>query len=81
MKIKTTIDSKGRLAIPSEFLKQMQLTGKRQIEIKQRDDGTVVIRSVRSIMHLAGTLKLNKPLLSAEDERRTADRSKTRAIF
>lgn len=48
----------------------MQLTGQRQVEMEQREDGAVIIRPIRSILHLAGCLKTGKPLLSPEAERR-----------
>lgn len=74
---KATISSKGQVTIPRRFRERMALTDQRQVEMEQLDDGAVIIRPIHSIMHLAGQLKLNKPLLSPEDERALAHKAMT----
>jgi len=68
----TNLSSKGQLTIPKQFRQRMKLTGRRRVVIEQLDDGTVLIRPVRSVLHLAGTLSLKRPLLPPQQERREA---------
>jgi len=66
----TNLSSKGQLTIPKQFRQRMKLTGRRRVVIEQLKDGTVLIRPVRSVLHLAGTLTLKKNLLPPQQERR-----------
>ena len=66
----TNLSSKGQLTIPKQFRQRMKLTGRRRVVIEQLKDGTVLIRPVRSVLHLAGTLNLKKNLLPPQQERR-----------
>ena len=70
--VRTNISSKGQITIPQIFRQRMALTGKQEVEIDQMADGTVVIRPVASILDLAGSVTLNQPLLSPQEERRQA---------
>ncbi|MHB1158644.1 MAG: AbrB/MazE/SpoVT family DNA-binding domain-containing protein [Phycisphaerales bacterium] len=72
---KATISSKGQVTIPRRFRERMSLTEQRQVEMEQLEDGAVILRPVRSILPLAGQLKLNKPLLPPEQERRQVRRA------
>ncbi|MBL4701682.1 AbrB/MazE/SpoVT family DNA-binding domain-containing protein [bacterium AH-315-I18] len=72
---KATVSSKGQITIPRRFRERMSLTDQRQVEMEQLDDGAVIIRPIRSIMHLAGQIKINKPLLSVTEERKIAQQA------
>lgn len=74
---KATISSKGQVTIPRRFRERMSLTDQRQVEMEQLADGAVILRPIRSILHLAGQLKLNKPLLPPEQERRQVRQAMT----
>ena len=66
----TNLSSKGQLTIPKRFRQRMKLTGRRRVVIEQLKDGSVLIRPVRSILCLAGSLTSKRPLLSPKEERR-----------
>lgn len=66
----TNLSSKGQLTIPKKFRQRMKLTGRRRVIIEQLKDGSVLIRPMQSIMHLAGSIALKRPLLPPELERR-----------
>ncbi len=68
--IPTNLSSKGQLTIPKRFRKRMKLSGRRRVVIEQLKDGTVVVRPVRSLMDLAGSMTPARPLLSPKAERR-----------
>jgi AbrB family looped-hinge helix DNA binding protein len=70
--IRTNISSKGQITIPQGFRKLMPLTGKQEVEVDQLPDGSVIVRPVPSILDLAGSVGLNRPLLSPQKERREA---------
>ena len=70
--VRTNISGKGQITIPQIFRQRMALTGKQEVEIDQMADGTVVVRPVASILDLAGSVTLNQPLLSSQEERRQA---------
>jgi AbrB family looped-hinge helix DNA binding protein len=70
--VRTNISSKGQITIPQIFRQRMALTGKQEVEVDQMADGTVVVRPVASILDLAGSVTLNQPLLSPQEERRQA---------
>jgi AbrB family looped-hinge helix DNA binding protein len=76
--IRTNISSKGQLTIPQVFRKRMTLTRNQEVEVDQLPDGSVVVRPVASILNLAGSITLNRPLLSPQDERRQARQSMAR---
>lgn len=63
------LSSKGQLTIPKKFRQRLQLTGRRRVTVEQLKDGTILIRPIRSILHLAGTIELKGPLLSPREER------------
>ena len=69
---KARISSKGQVTIPRRFRERMQLTDQQQVEMEQLEDGAVIIRPIRSILHLAGRFKTGKPLLPPDAERRQA---------
>jgi len=66
----TNLSSKGQLTIPKKFRLRMKLTGRRSVLVEQRPDGIILVRPVRSVLQLAGTLSLKRPLLTPEQERR-----------
>jgi bifunctional DNA-binding transcriptional regulator/antitoxin component of YhaV-PrlF toxin-antitoxin module len=70
--IRTNISSKGQLTIPQAFRKRMPLTRKQEVDIEQLEDGSVVVRPVASILELAGSVRLNRPLLTPQQERQQA---------
>lgn len=70
--VRTNISSKGQLTIPHIFRKRMALTRKQEVEVDQLSDGSVVVRPVSSILDLAGSVTLNRPLLTPQEERRRA---------
>jgi AbrB family looped-hinge helix DNA binding protein len=72
--IPTTLSSKGQLTIPKSYRQRMRLTGRRRVYVEQLDDGTVLIRPAKSVLHLAGTLGLKRPLLNPEEEKREMHR-------
>ena len=70
--VRTNISSKGQVTIPQIFRRRMPLTGKQEVEVDQLPDGSVIVRPVASILNLAGSIALNRPLLSPREERRQA---------
>jgi bifunctional DNA-binding transcriptional regulator/antitoxin component of YhaV-PrlF toxin-antitoxin module len=74
---RTHLTSKGQVTVPKRFRQRMKLTGKRAVTVDQRDDGSVVIRPVKSIMHLAGTFRSTGKLISPQEERRLARKAWT----
>jgi len=70
--VRTNISSKGQITIPQIFRKRMPLTGKQEVEVDQLPDGSVIVRPVASILDLAGSIALHRPLLSPQAERRQA---------
>jgi len=56
----------------------MPLTGKQEVEVDQLPDGSVIVRPVASILDLAGSITLKRPLLSPQEERRQARRGMAR---
>lgn len=70
--IKTSLSSKGQVTIPRSFRKRMNLTGNQTVEMHQLSDGAVVLRSVPSILDLAGGLKPSRAILSPKEERSRA---------
>jgi hypothetical protein len=50
----------------------MTLTRNQDVEVDQRPDGSVIVRPVASILDLAGSVTLHRPLLSPQEERRQA---------
>jgi AbrB family looped-hinge helix DNA binding protein len=70
--IPTNLSSKGQITIPKQFRQRMKLTGRRRVTVEQLRDGTIMIRPVRSILNLAGTISLKRSLLPAQQERREA---------
>lgn len=76
--VRTTISSKGQITIPQIFRQRMSLTGKQEVEVGQLPDGSVVVRPVSSILDLAGSVTLSRPLLSPQEERRQARQSMAR---
>ena len=68
--VPTNLSSKGQVTIPKKYRQRMKLTGRRTVFVEQLEDGTVVIRPARSVLNLAGSLSLKRPLLSPEEERR-----------
>ena len=59
---------KGRLIIPRRY--RARLKGRQRVFVSELADGSIVIRPGRSILHLAGSLKLARPLLSPSEEMR-----------
>ena len=76
--VRTNISSKGQLTIPQIFRKRMTLTRKQEVEVDQLPDGSVIVRPVASILDLAGSITLNRPLLSPQEERQQARQSMAR---
>ena len=70
--VRTNISSKGQITIPQIFRQRMSLTGKQEVEVDQLPDGSVIVRPVASILDLAGSVTLNQPLLSPQEERSQA---------
>lgn len=70
--VRTNISSKGQITIPRFFRRRMALTGKQEVEVDQLPDGSVVVRPVASILEIAGSVVLRRPLLSSQEERRQA---------
>ncbi len=70
--VRTNISSKGQITIPQVFRKRMALTAQQDVEVDQLPDGSVVVRPVASILALAGTLTLKRPLLTPAAERQLA---------
>lgn len=69
---RTHLTSKGQVTVPKQFRQRMKLTGRRAVVVDQRADGAVVIRPVRSILHLAGAFERQGKTLSTKEERRLA---------
>ena len=69
---KALVSSKGQLTIPRAFRDRMQLTHQREVEMEQLDDGSVVIRPVRSILPLAGSLQSKSPAATPRQSRTAA---------
>jgi len=78
--IRTNISSKGQLTIPQIFRKRMPLTSKQEVEVDQLPDGSVIVRPVASILDLAGSITLNRTLLSPQKERQQARQSMARRV-
>ena len=76
--VRTNISSKGQLTIPQAFRKRMALTRKQEVEVDQLPDGSVIVRPVASILDLAGSITLNRPLLPPKEERQQARQSMAR---
>jgi bifunctional DNA-binding transcriptional regulator/antitoxin component of YhaV-PrlF toxin-antitoxin module len=76
--VRTNISSKGQITIPQIFRKRMPLTGKQEVEMDQLADGSVIVRPVQSILDLAGSIALGRPLLTPQEERRQARQSMAR---
>jgi AbrB family looped-hinge helix DNA binding protein len=72
---KFKISSKGQVTIPQRFRQQMHLTEHREVEMEQLTDGSVVIRPVKSVLHLAGQLRPGTRPLTAKQERAAARRA------
>jgi bifunctional DNA-binding transcriptional regulator/antitoxin component of YhaV-PrlF toxin-antitoxin module len=70
--VRTSISSKGQLTIPQVFRKHMTLTRRQEVEVEQLPDGSVIVRPVASILDLAGSISLNRPLLPPQEERQQA---------
>ena len=68
--IHTRLTSKGQVTVPQRFRRRMKLTGRRNVVIEQRPDGTVVIRPAESILRLAGSVHLRAPRLPVDEERK-----------
>jgi bifunctional DNA-binding transcriptional regulator/antitoxin component of YhaV-PrlF toxin-antitoxin module len=73
--VRTNISSKGQITIPQVFRQRMPLTGKQEVEVDQLSDGSVIVRPVTSILDLAGSIALKRPLLPPQKERRQARRA------
>ncbi len=76
--VRTNISSKGQLTIPQAFRKRMTLTRNQEVEVDQLPDGSVIVRPVASILDLAGSITLNRSLLSPQEERQQARQSMAR---
>lgn len=50
----------------------MPLTSSQEVVVDQLADGSVIVRPVASILDLAGSVTLKRPLLPAQEERRQA---------
>jgi bifunctional DNA-binding transcriptional regulator/antitoxin component of YhaV-PrlF toxin-antitoxin module len=66
----TRLTSKGQVTVPQRYRRRMRLTGRRNVSIEQRPDGSVVIRPAKSILRLAGSVRPRVPRLSIEEERK-----------
>ena len=69
---KAKVSSKGQITIPVRFRERMNLTPSREVELEQLEDGSVVIRPKKSIMHLAGAFRPKGKVLPFKEERRIA---------
>ena len=76
--VRTNISSKGQITIPQAFRQRMPLTPKQEVEVEQLPDGSVLVRPVASILALAGSVTLRRPLLAPPEERRQARLSMAR---
>jgi bifunctional DNA-binding transcriptional regulator/antitoxin component of YhaV-PrlF toxin-antitoxin module len=76
--VTTHLSTKGQLTIPLAYRRRMNLTGRQRVHLDQLADGTVVIRPAPSILPLAGTLPLRRPLAAPERERQEVHQQRAR---
>jgi bifunctional DNA-binding transcriptional regulator/antitoxin component of YhaV-PrlF toxin-antitoxin module len=68
----STITDKFQTTIPLEVRRALKLAPRQRVSYELRADGSAVIRPVPGLDELFGSLKLNRPVASTQEEKQAA---------
>ena len=68
----STVTDKFQTTIPLEVRRALKLSPRQRVSYEVRADGSAVLRPVARLDDLFGSLKLNKPVASAREEKKAA---------
>jgi bifunctional DNA-binding transcriptional regulator/antitoxin component of YhaV-PrlF toxin-antitoxin module len=68
----STITDKFQTTIPLVVRQALKLSPRQRVSYEVRSDGSAVMRPVPRLDELFGSVKLNRPVASARDEKRAA---------
>jgi bifunctional DNA-binding transcriptional regulator/antitoxin component of YhaV-PrlF toxin-antitoxin module len=68
----STLTRKGQTTVPLEIRRALKLKPRQRIEWVRRADGSVLVRPLRSVGSLAGSLRSRVPFPGLEQEKEAA---------
>jgi len=76
----STITDKFQTTIPREVREALRLRPRQRLSYEVRSDGSVIVRPEPALDELFGSLKLNRAIASAREEKRAARESMARKV-